>query len=83
MKEVLVALVVSCLVCGCTHDNPVKVVYDIPELSLPPDPIPYTNTLTSKSTPDQVMKAWVATAMQYRGWNQAVRKEVRDIDADI
>ena len=69
-------LVASLLLTGCASEiEPVPVAYNCPRLMLPDDPVPATIQLTDKSTPDEVIKAWVATAYAYRGWNQIVRKQ--------
>ena len=65
---------------GCTIPKPVPVVYDCPIVDLPPDPVPATRKLTVKSRPDEVVKAWVATAKAYKQWNTIVRQEVENSD---
>jgi hypothetical protein len=45
-------------------------------VDLPADPKSTVNLLSDKSTPDQVIKAWVATAYAYREWNIIVRKQI-------
>ena len=52
------------------------VAYNCPRIELPDDPVSLTDTITDDSTPDEVMKAWVATAYAYRGWNRTVRQQV-------
>ena len=60
---------------GCAT-KPIEIAYDCPKLILPKDPILYTQKLTNKSSAEQVMKSWVATANAYRDWNVTVRKQV-------
>lgn len=60
---------------GCTK-HPAPIAYNCPQLILPNDPIPRTRNLNSESRPDEVIKAWVATTVEYRGWNKAVRRQV-------
>lgn len=52
------------------------VAYNCPKIQLPADPIAPANKLTDKSQPDEVMKAWVVTAIAYRDWNRAVRRQI-------
>ncbi len=52
--------------------------YNCPTIQLPIDPIPFTRSLTLTSQPDEVIKAWVATAMEYKGWDETVRKEIQE-----
>lgn len=61
---------------GCASQNPVPVAYDCPELELPPEPIAATQKLTVNSRPDEVVKAYVATLRNYKGWIQTVEAEV-------
>jgi hypothetical protein len=56
--------------------TPKPVAYHCPRIILPADPVPPTRKLTLKSQPNDVMKAWVATAYLYQGWNKTVRKQV-------
>jgi hypothetical protein len=64
------------LLTGCTKEAPIPVSYDCPSITLPPDPKLPTPLLTSASTPDSVMKWWVAYGYSMRGWNKAVRAEI-------
>lgn len=63
---------------GCATNEPIPVVYDEPRIQLPPDPIPATNRITDHSTEGEIMKSWVSTAMDYRGWNIAVRQLIEN-----
>ncbi len=49
-----------------------------PRIELPPDPVPATSYITDKSTSADIMKAWISTAVAYRGWNQTVRKQIEN-----
>ena len=60
---------------GCST-KPVRLAYDCPIIQLPDDPYIATESLTENSGADEIIKAWVATAYAYRGWNIAVRKQV-------
>ncbi len=64
--------------CASCATKPIAVAYNCPQIVLPPDPVPATKRLTAKSNASQVMKAWVATAYAYRGWNLAVRKQIEN-----
>jgi len=60
---------------GCSRKI-IPVSYGCPTVKLPPDPADYLGKLDYKSTPDEVMQGWVATALAYRNWNKAVRYQV-------
>lgn len=64
------------LICGCTATKPKPVVYECPRLQLPPNPTPYVLQLNAKSTPNEVVQAWAATALAYYNWNLAVNQQV-------
>ena len=61
---------------SCSTGKPALVSYDCPAVVLPDDPTEYVSTLTEKSEPNEVIQAWVATALSYRNWNRAVRLQV-------
>lgn len=61
---------------SCTTQKPIKVVYDCPKIILPSAPIPPIKQLKNDSPPDEVIKAWVATAIVYRDWQSIVRRQV-------
>lgn len=60
---------------SCTTPPP-NIAYECPEIILPHDPFVPIGSLTDKSKPDEVMKAWVATAIAYRDWNRIVRQQI-------
>lgn len=62
---------------GCAT-SPVPVAYNCPRTILPDDPKQNPYFLTSKSSPDEVMKSWVITALAYREWNKAVHTEIEN-----
>lgn len=71
--------VIYCLIlilCLSSCAKPTPVVLDCPKIILPKDPIIPLSQLTDESKPDVVIKAWVVTAMAYRDWNRAVRKQI-------
>jgi hypothetical protein len=62
---------------GCAT-KPTRLAYDCPRIELPPDPITTVTALNDESGADEIIKAWVATAYAYRGWNLVVRKQVEN-----
>jgi hypothetical protein len=77
INSILIFISVS-LLTSCATQKPKPVVYAPPHIELPPDPIPATNKVTDASPPADVMKSWVSTAFDLRGWNIAVRKLVEN-----
>lgn len=77
MRKLSLLLMLCLLVTACMKSQP-PVTYQCPRVVLPDDPKNNLATLTEESTPDQVIKAWVATAVAYRNWNHAVREQVQD-----
>lgn len=75
--KALTGVIAILIVTSCAH-TPTPIAYHCPKIELPPDPVPQTKRLTSKSRPDQVIKAWVATANGYKGWNKIVRQQVEN-----
>lgn len=73
--KLLFVVVITILLSACAT-KPVQIAYNCPTLMLPPDPVPFTRSLTGKSPPDEVVKAWVATAIAYRDWDRVVRLQV-------
>ena len=74
MRSFLVLILMAALT-GCAS-TPKPVAYDCPVIALPPDPVPEVSKLTVKSTDDEIIKAWVITAIQYREWNIIVRRQI-------
>ena len=73
-KFFLIIVLVLCLpTCAM---KPTPIAYQTPHIMLPPDPIPATANLNPKSSPDQVVKAWVATATAYKKWCSIVREQI-------
>jgi len=72
-------LAVILLISGCATEKPVQIMYNCPAIELPVDPEVPVKKLKKTSTPDQVVKAWVATAVAYREWNKNVRAEVNSL----
>jgi hypothetical protein len=75
--KALTSVMLILSVISCAH-KPLPISYNCPKMVLPPDPVPQTKRLTKNSRPDQVIKAWVATANEYRGWNKIVREQVEN-----
>ena len=63
------------VLCACAQ-RPIPIAYECPKLQLPADPVAPVRTLTPQSSADEVIKAWVATAVAYETWNVVVRKQV-------
>ena len=63
---------------GCVAPKPIPIAYNCPIIQLPPDPEIITRQLTDASRPDEVMKAWVATASSYYQWNRIVHQEIEN-----
>ncbi len=74
MKCLIVVLMLAMV--GCTS----KVYPNCPTIVLPDDPRVPVKDLTLESTPDEVIKAWVATAYAYRDWNRVVRRQIENIN---
>jgi len=64
------------IITSCTTGKPELVSYHCPTVVLPDDPQEYVSSLNYKSQPNDVVQAWVATALSYRNWNRAVREQV-------
>jgi hypothetical protein len=69
-------LLLLCSMLASCSTTPTPVSYNCPVIILPPDPIPEVNKLTIKSKPNEIIKAWVATAVQYHDWNVAVHRQI-------
>lgn len=70
----VIILLLSLNACGT-----IPIAYNCPKIVLPPDPIIPISKLTDKSKPNEVVKAWIATATAYRDWNRIVRKQVEEM----
>lgn len=85
MKTRMLSFAYVCAIMGfltvtsCTTSKPTPIAYDCPRILLPADPVIPIRKLTDKSKPDDVIKAWVATAVAYRDWNRVVRKQVNNL----
>ena len=75
--KALTGVIAILIITSCAH-KPVPIAYHCPKIELPPDPISQTKRLNRNSRPDQVIKAWVATANEYKGWNKIVREQVEN-----
>ena len=80
-SKIFCSLVITLCLCSCS--TPTPVVLNCPKIILPKDPIIPLSQLTDESKPDVVIKAWVVTAMAYRDWNKAVRKQVQTSNKDL
>jgi len=81
MRKALIAFLILVL-SGCAT-TPRPIVYNCPKIVLPPDPVPEVYKLTVKSKPGDIVKAWVATAIQYHDWNLAVHKEISEAQGSL
>ena len=72
----LSAIMAFLILISCSTGKPALVSYKCPAIVLPDDPVEYVSTLNAKSEPNEVMQAWVATALSYRNWNRTVREQV-------
>ncbi len=77
---VIFLMIVCTIVLTACTTTPIPVSYNCPKLELPSDPPQAIRLLNSKSKPDEVMKAWVATATDYYQWNQIVHAEVDSLN---
>ena len=75
-----VLMLIICLLLTACGTPTYKVVYDVPEINLPPEPKTHLQALTDKSTPDEVTKAWVAAAVAYKGWHDTVKKQIANLN---
>ena len=80
-SKVIYGLILTLCLSSCAKPTPVAL--DCPKIILPKDPIIPLSQLTDESKPDVVIKAWVATAMAYRDWNRAVRKQINATNKDL
>lgn len=78
---ILLIFVLDIPLMGCTS-KPIPLAYDCPIITLPVTPISQTKKLTAHSTPDSVIKAYVADLSTYKRWNKAVYQEIKDVDQD-
>jgi len=74
MLKKLIVIIYVILLSSCATSKPEPIIVKPQHIELPPDPIPATNQITDNSLPAEVMKSWISTAVDYRGWNIAVRK---------
>jgi hypothetical protein len=70
------AIILSLIVTSCTT-TPVPVVYNCPAIVLPQLPVAQTSRLKPDATPDKIIKAWVATATEYKAWAISAQKQVQ------
>lgn len=68
---ILITLIIS----GCVT-KPIPVVYQCPIINLPQEPKSYTSTLTDSSSPDRVVKSYVADLAAYKSWCHAIQKQI-------
>jgi len=73
---ILNLLTFSCVSCAV---KPAPIVYDCPKVVLISSPV-FKDKLTSSSTPDQVVKFWVARAKGYKQWHDVTVYQVDKIN---
>lgn len=73
---VALALCMGLTLCigSCSREQPI-IHYQSGVIKFPEDPVRTTDALHSKSTPDEVIKAWVSTAVGYMHWHDVVKKQ--------
>lgn len=74
----VLSFILGCALVGCSTPKPQLVEFNCPTIELPPDPPEQVKKLSTKSTPDVVMKAWVLDAKDYKEWDRVVRDEVAE-----
>lgn len=75
LRYVVLLSTVFC-VTSCSPPRAQPVYYNVPFIQVPPDPPSHMDAITDKSPPEDVMKAWIATAVSERGWRRTVRKQI-------
>lgn len=77
MKNITALIIICGLLAGCVKSEPVPIAYNCPKIKLPAAPdISYLNKLNDKSSPADIVKAWIAAANAYHAWAIAVRRQV-------
>jgi hypothetical protein len=79
MSHKLLVAFVAFVLTSCTTIKPTPIAYKCPKIILPTDPVVPVHALNANSKPDDVIKAWVATAVAYRDWNRVVRKQISSL----
>lgn len=74
MIQVLVFIFIVAI--SACAQQPVPIAYHCPRIVLPSDPALPVKNLNANSKPNDVMKAWVATAVGLRTWNKIVRQQI-------
>lgn len=75
-KKILSIFLILSTLSGCFNKNPVPIAYNCPKIVLPKSPLPIIYTLKKSATPDEIIKAWVTTTIQYKAWHDTVVKQV-------
>lgn len=79
-RSITAILVSSLWIVGCANTKRSVITIHPQPIKLPSDPVNYVSRLNDKSSPDEVVKAWVSTATAYRNWNRIVRKQIESIN---
>jgi len=78
LYKILIPLSLFFLLTGCAKQLNPNLIGDIPTLNIPSDPEEPVKKLTPESKPDEVIKAWVATATAYKNWNRVIRNQIKN-----
>lgn len=74
LKKLISTLVILQLAgCAC---GPKIIIEKPPEIKLPADPENTVFKLNDTSKPNEVIKAWVVTAVACRDWSKTVKKQI-------
>lgn len=65
-------IILAMLITACSTTKPRPVAYQCPPVKLPSEPIEPILSLKQDSRPDEIIKAWVATATGYKAWHDTV-----------
>jgi hypothetical protein len=75
MRKLLV--IVCCLLSACAS-TPKPIILQTCDFHFPDEPNPPIYKLNPHSSPDEVMKAYVATVVLYEGWINTVTLQVEN-----
>lgn len=73
-----VTMLLCVSLCACAKPYVGPIPDQIPTLNIPKDPEEPVKNLTKDSKPDEVIKAWVATATAYKNWNRTIRNQIQN-----
>ena len=76
MRRLFLLLILAFILPACSS-GAAPIAYQCPTIVLPPDPKNPASKLGPQASPDEVIKAWVATAVAYYEWNKIVRAQAK------